>query len=194
MYTHEDLAALQAQSLKMQGFIRRQTFSPEHEKTLRRFSSWEVSELIFKINQSTFRGRFAADPDLPGGEVEEVGLHVEDELIAADRLCGGIGLGGGLLRDVEGAAGLLAPRARFVVRARGEHGEHRGGAHGRQEELPSADPEPTSVAVERDATLAGGLPDEARRRRRDELPVRDRMPLDGETRVVVGPARHGRTP
>jgi chromosome partitioning protein len=73
MYTHEDLAALQAQSLKMQGFIRRQTFSPEHEKTLRRFSSWEVSELIFRINQSTFRGRLAADPDLPGGEVEEDG-------------------------------------------------------------------------------------------------------------------------
>jgi chromosome partitioning protein len=73
MFTHEDLAALQAQSLKMQGFIRRQTFSPEHEKTLRRFSSWEVSELIFQINQSTFRGRLAADPDLPGGEVEEDG-------------------------------------------------------------------------------------------------------------------------
>lgn len=73
MYTHEDLAALQAQSLKMQSFIRRQTFSPEHEKSLRRFSSWEVSELIFKINQSTFRGRLAADPDLPGGEVEEDG-------------------------------------------------------------------------------------------------------------------------
>lgn len=73
MFTHEDLAALQAQSLKMQGFIRRQTFSPEHEKTLRRFSSWEVSELIFRINQSTFRGRLAADPDLPGGEVEEDG-------------------------------------------------------------------------------------------------------------------------
>ena len=73
MYTHEDLAALQAQSLKMQGWIRRQTFSPEHEKTLRRFSSWEVAELIFKINQSTFRGRLAAEPDLPGGEVEEDG-------------------------------------------------------------------------------------------------------------------------
>lgn len=54
MFTHEDLAALQAQSLKMQSHIRRQTFSPEHEKTLRRFSSWEVSELIFRINQSTF--------------------------------------------------------------------------------------------------------------------------------------------
>lgn len=73
MYSHADLAALQAQSLKMQGWIRRQTFSPEHEKTLRRFSSWEVAELIFKINQSTFRGRLAAEPDLPGGEVEEDG-------------------------------------------------------------------------------------------------------------------------
>lgn len=73
MYNHEDLATLQAQSLKMQGWIRRQTFSPELEKTLRRFSSWEVAELIFKINQSTFRGRLAAEPDLPGGEVEEDG-------------------------------------------------------------------------------------------------------------------------
>lgn len=73
MFTHEDLANLQAQSLKMQTWIRRQTFSPQMEKTLRRFSSWEVSELIFKINQSTFRGRLAAEPDLPGGEVEEDG-------------------------------------------------------------------------------------------------------------------------
>jgi cellulose biosynthesis protein BcsQ len=32
-----------------------------------------VAELIFKINHSTFRGRLAADPDLPGGEVEEDG-------------------------------------------------------------------------------------------------------------------------
>ncbi|MBT9385992.1 AAA family ATPase [Pseudooceanicola sp. CBS1P-1] len=73
MYTHTDLAKLQAQSLKMQGWIRQQTFSPEHTKTLRRFSSWEVSELIFRINQSTFRGRLAADPSLPGGEVEADG-------------------------------------------------------------------------------------------------------------------------
>ncbi|MGB7268558.1 MAG: AAA family ATPase [Albidovulum sp.] len=73
MYTHEDLAKLQAQSLKMQSWIRQQTFSPENTKTLRRFSSWEVSELIFKINQSTFRGRLAAEPDLPGGEVEPDG-------------------------------------------------------------------------------------------------------------------------
>ena len=73
MYTHNDLAKLQAQSLKMQGFIRQQTYSPELEKTLRRFSSWEVAELILKINPSTFRGRLAADPSLPEGLVEEDG-------------------------------------------------------------------------------------------------------------------------
>lgn len=73
MYTHLDLARLQAQSLKMQGWIRQQTYSPEMEKTLRRFSSWEVAELIFKVNQSTLRGRLAADPSLPQGQVEEEG-------------------------------------------------------------------------------------------------------------------------
>ena len=62
MYSHQDLARLQAQSLKMQSWIRRQTFSPDNEKTLRRFSSWEVAELIFRMNQSTFRGKLAADP------------------------------------------------------------------------------------------------------------------------------------
>ncbi len=73
MFTHSDLAKLQSQSLKMQGHIRKQTYSPEMEKTLRRFSSWEVAELIFKINPSTLRGRLAADPSLPEGEVEEDG-------------------------------------------------------------------------------------------------------------------------
>jgi chromosome partitioning protein len=73
MFTHQDLARLQTQSLKMQGFIRQQTYSPELEKTLRRFSSWEVAELIFRVNQSTLRGRLAADPSLPQGIVEEDG-------------------------------------------------------------------------------------------------------------------------
>lgn len=73
MFTHEDLARLQAQSLKMQGWIRQQTFSPDADKALRRFSSWEVAELIFRVNQSTLRGRLAADPSLPQGQVEEDG-------------------------------------------------------------------------------------------------------------------------
>ena len=71
MFTHEDLRAMQTRSLKMQGWIRRQTFSPENEKTLRRFSSWEVSELILRINQSTFRGRLHSDPTFPAGKVDE---------------------------------------------------------------------------------------------------------------------------
>jgi len=73
MYTHVDLSRLQAQSLRMQGAIRRQTYSPGMEKTLRRFSAWEVAELIFNVNQSTFRGKLAADKTLPGGEVLEDG-------------------------------------------------------------------------------------------------------------------------
>ena len=73
MFTHRDLQELRDTSLKMQGWIRKQTFSPQMEKTLRRFSSWEVSELILKVNQSTFRGRLAGDPSLPDGEVEEDG-------------------------------------------------------------------------------------------------------------------------
>ena len=39
MYDHADLAALQAGSLRMQDWIRRQTYSPENEKLLRRFSA-----------------------------------------------------------------------------------------------------------------------------------------------------------
>lgn len=73
MFTHEDLARLQAQSLRMQGWIRQQTYSPENQKTLRRFSSWELSELILKVNQSTLRGKLAADATLPQGQVEEDG-------------------------------------------------------------------------------------------------------------------------
>ena len=73
MFSHEDLARLQTQSLRMQSWIRQQTYSPEMEKTLRRFSSWELGELIFKVNQSTLRGRLAADPSLPTGFVEDDG-------------------------------------------------------------------------------------------------------------------------
>jgi len=73
MFTHADLARLQSQSLKMQSWIRSETYSPENEKTLRRFSSWEVGELIFGVNQSTLRGRMAADPSLPQGLVEADG-------------------------------------------------------------------------------------------------------------------------
>ena len=67
MLTHTDLREMQTKSLKMQGWIRQQTFSPENEKTLRRFSSWEVAELILGLNQSTFRGQDGRRPDLTRG-------------------------------------------------------------------------------------------------------------------------------
>ncbi|MEM7730852.1 MAG: chromosome partitioning protein ParA, partial [Pseudomonadota bacterium] len=73
MFDHSDLGGLQDASLRMQGYIRKQTFSPEHEKTLRRFSSWEVAELILGVNQNTFRSRLAAEPGLPTGIVEPDG-------------------------------------------------------------------------------------------------------------------------
>lgn len=73
MYSHEDLGRLRDQSLKVQSWIRKQTFSPHDTKSLRRFSTWEVAELIFGVNQSTMRGKLAADPTLPSGEVEEEG-------------------------------------------------------------------------------------------------------------------------
>lgn len=73
MLTHKDLQEMQSRSLKMQGWIRQQTFSPENEKNLRRFSSWEVAELIFGVNQSTLRGKLAADLTLPAGKVEPDG-------------------------------------------------------------------------------------------------------------------------
>ncbi|WP_050759185.1 AAA family ATPase [Pseudooceanicola batsensis] len=73
MLTHTDLRDIQTRSLKMQSWIRQQTFSPENRKTLRRFSSWEVSELILGLNQNTFRGKMAADPNLPAGTVEPEG-------------------------------------------------------------------------------------------------------------------------
>ena len=73
MFDHSDLAELQRQSLRMQNWIRKETFSPMEEKALRRFSSWEVAELVFEVNQSTLRGKLAADPTLPTGLVEEDG-------------------------------------------------------------------------------------------------------------------------
>ena len=73
MLIHTDLHEMQNRSLKLQSWIRQQTFSPQDEKTLRRFSSWEVSELILKMKPGTFRSRLAADPALPAGKVEPEG-------------------------------------------------------------------------------------------------------------------------
>jgi cellulose biosynthesis protein BcsQ len=66
--THADLAELQARSLAVQDWIRRQTFSPEARKRVRPFSLWETAELVLRIDQAALRARLAADPTLPQGE------------------------------------------------------------------------------------------------------------------------------
>ena len=73
MLIHTDLQEMQNTSLRLQNWIRQETFSPQDEKTLRRFSSWEVSELILHMKPGTFRSRLAADPALPTGKVEPDG-------------------------------------------------------------------------------------------------------------------------
>ena len=73
MFDHTDLREMQTRSLRLQGWIRQETFSPENQKTLRRFSSWEVAELILGVSPSTFRGKLAEDPTFPAGKVDEGG-------------------------------------------------------------------------------------------------------------------------
>jgi len=91
MYDHADLAALQASSLRMQEWIRRQTYSPENEKLLRRFSAWETAEFILRLPLAELRAALAADPDLPRGESEAGGqprFSLEEIGVLRERLHG----------------------------------------------------------------------------------------------------------
>lgn len=57
-------------SRRMQKGIREATFKPESIKTLRRFSSWEVTEFILRVNQKTFQEKLRDNPDWPQGQLE----------------------------------------------------------------------------------------------------------------------------
>jgi cellulose biosynthesis protein BcsQ len=70
MAAHERLAAASAKSRKMQKGIRRATFAPEETKTLRRFSAWEVAELILGVNRNTFNRKVREDAGMPDGILE----------------------------------------------------------------------------------------------------------------------------
>ncbi|WP_333834500.1 hypothetical protein [Rubrimonas sp.] len=73
MFDHRDLAAMRAAQPRMRSHIRRKTFSPTGAKTLRRFLSCKVAEMIVAADQSTFPGKRAADPAPPAGELEPEG-------------------------------------------------------------------------------------------------------------------------
>jgi cellulose biosynthesis protein BcsQ len=69
MDDHATLLELKRRSLRQQDAIRRATYSPELEKPLRRFSSWEMAEFILRVNINTLRGKLK-DPALPQGVLE----------------------------------------------------------------------------------------------------------------------------
>ena len=97
MLTHAELRELQTKSLKMQGWIRQQTFSPENEKTLRRFSSWEVAELILGVTRDPAHG-FVLTLGL-GGILTELIRDTASVLVPASR------------EDVHAALGSLRTAA-----------------------------------------------------------------------------------
>ncbi|WP_172330231.1 AAA family ATPase [Mangrovicoccus sp. HB161399] len=71
MDDHTTLRMMNEASLQQQQAVREQTFSPDDTKQLRRFSTWEVANFIFGVNQDTFRKRLMDQPELPQGMVEK---------------------------------------------------------------------------------------------------------------------------
>ena len=69
MDDHKTFLELRDRSIRQQQAIRRQTYAPDEEKPLRRFSSWEIADFIFRVNINTLRGRLK-DPALPQGIIE----------------------------------------------------------------------------------------------------------------------------
>lgn len=68
MYDHLDLERMRDRSLRLQEWIRRETFAPEVSKVLRRFSLWEVAEFVLGMSSADLRSALAENPDLPRGE------------------------------------------------------------------------------------------------------------------------------
>ncbi|MEN0079683.1 MAG: AAA family ATPase [Pseudomonadota bacterium] len=67
---HAHLIRLHERSLAQQEAVRRQTFAPGAEKTLRPFSIWEISQFMFDMPADTLRKKLADDPSLPRGKTE----------------------------------------------------------------------------------------------------------------------------
>lgn len=73
MRDHSNLQTMNERSLAQQAAVRRATFSPAEEKTLRPFSIWEISQFMFNVPADTLRKKLADDPSLPQGATEEDG-------------------------------------------------------------------------------------------------------------------------
>ncbi|WP_424930634.1 AAA family ATPase [Amaricoccus tamworthensis] len=73
MRDHSNLQSMNERSLVQQAAVRKATFSPSEEKTLRPFSIWEISQFMFGVPADTLRKKLAEDPSLPQGVTEEDG-------------------------------------------------------------------------------------------------------------------------
>jgi len=72
MDDHTTFLDLRDRSVRQQQAIRQQTYHPGAHKPLRRFSSWEIADFIFRVNVNTLRGKLK-DPSFPQGIVESDG-------------------------------------------------------------------------------------------------------------------------
>jgi cellulose biosynthesis protein BcsQ len=70
MLDHRSIGGASARSRKFQSSVRKETFAPEEVKTLRRFSTWEVTDLMLKVNTQTFNKKIRTEPNMPSGEAE----------------------------------------------------------------------------------------------------------------------------
>jgi hypothetical protein len=113
--------------------------------------------------------------------LEQVGLHVDDRLVAAQSVEGGVGVEHRLVVDVVGPAPAAAAR---LGRARPERQQRRGGAHRGQQEPPPVHAQAAGVRVAHGPGAADRLADHCGRRRRHVLPVGARVQLDRQAWIV----------
>ena len=73
MRTGADLLDMSERSLQQQEAVRKETFAPDDDKVLRRFSIWEMSEFMFDVPADTLRKKLLENPDFPQGLVEDEG-------------------------------------------------------------------------------------------------------------------------
>jgi hypothetical protein len=120
--------------------------------------------------------------------LEQVPLHVHDELLARHRLLGRLRLGRGFGRDIEPAAGLggrnLGRRTVRLARARVEREQDGRGRAQRAQERSARDPQAGSVVRARIQGPATGLARDRRGREGVVLAVRARAERDGQLVVA----------
>ena len=123
--------------------------------------------------------------------LEEVGLEVEHELVAAEHVGGHVGIDRRVLGHAQPAAGATTgTRLMLVGAARVEREEHGRARHRGAQEVAPAHADAARRSVDQFTGAAGGFTEQRRGRRRHVLAVRHRAELDGQLVVVVVHTTH----